>query len=101
MSDNSFEARATLRAGDRELEIFRLDALQASYDVARLPFSLKVLLETLLRPEGTGPVSGEAIEALARWDAGAAPSDEIAFSPGRVLMQDFTGVPAVVDLAAM
>src|SRR5438270_12997886 len=101
MSDNSFDARAKLRAGDREHEIFRLDALQSKFDVARLPFSLKVLLENLLRTEGNGSVTKEDIEALASWDAGAEPSKEIAFSPARVLMQDFTGVPAVVDLAAM
>src|SRR3982750_3932824 len=101
MSDNSFDARATLRAGGREIEIFRLDALQSSYDVARLPFSLKVLLENLLRTEGNGSVSRDDIEALARGGAKAAPPVEIAFSPARVLMQDFTGVPAVVDLAAM
>src|SRR4051794_7571559 len=101
MSDNSFDARATLRAGGREVEIFRLDALQSSYDVARLPFSLKVLLENLLRTEGNGSVGRDDIEALARWDAKAEPESEIAFTPARVLMQDFTGVPAVVDLAAM
>src|SRR3954454_19585858 len=101
MSDNSFDARATLRVGDREVEIFRLDALQAKFDVARLPFSLKVLLENLLRTEGNGSVGPEDIEALASWDAKAEPSKEIAFTPARVLMQDFTGVPAVVDLAAM
>jgi aconitate hydratase len=101
MSDNSYDARATLEVGDRKLDIFRLDALQAKYDVARLPFSLKVLLENLLRTEGNGSVTAEDIEALARWDAKAEPSDEIAFTPARVVMQDFTGVPAVVDLAAM
>jgi aconitate hydratase A / 2-methylisocitrate dehydratase len=101
MSDNSFDARATLRVGDRELEIFRLDALQSKFDVARLPFSLKVLLENLLRTEGNGSVDRDDIEALASWDAGAEPSEEIAFTPARVLMQDFTGVPAIVDLAAM
>src|SRR3954452_10109722 len=101
MSDNSFDARATLRAGGREVEIFRLDALQSSYDVARLPFSLKVLLENLLRTEGNGSGDRDDIEALARWDAKAEPDTEIAFTPARVLMQDFTGVPAVVDLAAM
>jgi aconitate hydratase len=101
MSDNSFDARATLRAGGRELEIYRLDALQAKFDVARLPFSLKVLLENLLRTEGNGSVGPEDVEALATWDASAEPSKEIAFTPARVLMQDFTGVPAVVDLAAM
>src|SRR4051794_17990597 len=101
MSDNSFDARAKLRAGDRELEIYRLDALQSKFDVARLPFSLKVLLENLLRTEGNGSVGPEDIEALASWDAKAEPSEEIAFTPARVLMQDFTGVPAIVDLAAM
>ncbi len=101
MSENSFGARGTLEVGGARHEIFRLDALQSSFDVARLPFSLKVLLENLLRTEGNGSVSAEDIEALARWDASAEPSKEIAFSPARVLMQDFTGVPAVVDLAAM
>ncbi len=101
MSQNSFGAKNTLAVGGREYEIFRLDALQARFDVARLPFSLKVLLENLLRTEGNGAVSANDIEALAGWDAKAEPSKEIAFSPARVLMQDFTGVPAVVDLAAM
>ena len=98
---NSFDARATLRVGDREHTIFRLDALQSRFDVARLPFSLKVLLENLLRTEGNGSVDAADVEALASWDAKAAPSQEIAFTPARVVMQDFTGVPAVVDLAAM
>src|SRR4051794_16764330 len=98
---NSFDARDTLRAGDRELEIFRLDALQSRFDVARLPFSLKILLENLLRTEGNGSVERDDIEGLATWDAKADPSKEIAFTPARVVMQDFTGVPAVVDLAAM
>ena len=101
MSDNSFGARATLTVGGREYEIYRLDALQERFDVARLPFSLKVLLENLLRTEGNGSVTAADIEALAAWDAAAQPSKEIAFTPARVLMQDFTGVPAVVDLAAM
>src|SRR3954462_11124150 len=98
---NSFDAKGTLQVGDRELEIFRLGALQSKFDVARLPYSLKILLENLLRTEGNGSVEAADIEALATWDAGAEPSKEIAFSPPRVLMQDFTGVPAVVDLAAM
>jgi aconitate hydratase len=101
LSQNSFDAQATLSVGDREYEIFRLDALQASYDVARLPFSLKVLLENLLRNEDGESIRKQDIEALAKWDAKAQPHDEIAFTPARVLMQDFTGVPAVVDLAAM
>jgi aconitate hydratase len=101
MTENSFGAKDTLTVGERSFEIFRLDTLQQRFDVARLPFSLKVLLENLLRTEGNGSVRAEDVEALASWDAGAAPSREIAFSPARVLMQDFTGVPAVVDLAAM
>ena len=101
MSENSFGARDTLRVGDRELEYYRLDALQSRYDVARLPFSLKILLENLLRTEGNGSVTKEDVEKIARWDAKAEPTEEIAFSPARVLLQDFTGVPCVVDLAAM
>src|SRR5436189_4924076 len=98
---NSFDAKDTLKVGDRELTIYRLDALQAKHDVARLPFSLKILLENLLRTEGNGAVEGSDIEALAKWDHRADPDVEIAFTPARVLLQDFTGVPAVVDLAAM
>src|SRR5436305_1606775 len=101
MSDNSFGAQATLAVGDRSYEIFRIDALQSRFDVARLPFSLKILLENLLRNEDGEAVRAQDIEALASWDAKAEPSQEIAFTPARVLMQDFTGVPAVVDLAAM
>ncbi len=101
MSLNSFGARSALDVGGREYEIFRLDSLGGRFDVGRLPFSLKVLLENLLRTEGDGAVSAADIEALAGWDPAAQPSREIAFSPARVLMQDFTGVPAVVDLAAM
>src|SRR3954464_8722422 len=98
---NSFDARGTLNAGGRDVTIYRLDALQSSHDVARLPFSLKILLENLLRTEGNGAVEGSDIEALAKWDHRADPDIEIAFTPARVVMQDFTGVPAVVDLAAM
>jgi aconitate hydratase len=101
MSEDSYGAKSTLEVGGSEYEIFRLDALQQRFDVARLPFSLKVLLENLLRTEGNGAVRAKDIEALASWDAQAQPSKEIAFTPARVLMQDFTGVPAVVDLAAM
>ena len=101
MSDNSFDARSTLEVGGRSYEIYRLDALQKKFDVARLPFSLKVLLENLLRTEGNGAVEAADIEALATWDAKSDPSKEIAFTPARVLLQDFTGVPAIVDLAAM
>ncbi len=101
MSTDSFGARGSLEVGGRDYEIFRLDALQARFDVARLPFSLKILLENLLRREGDGAVTAADIEALASWDAKAEPSREIAFTPARVVLQDFTGVPAVVDLAAM
>jgi aconitate hydratase len=98
---NSFGARSTLSVGDREYEIFRLDALQAKFDVARLPFALKVLLENLLRNEDGRTVRPADVEALATWVATDEPSREIAYTPARVLLQDFTGVPAVVDLAAM
>jgi aconitate hydratase len=101
MSANTFDARAELALAGRRFEIFRIDALQARFDVARLPFSLKILLENLLRTEGNGSVRAADIEAIASWEPRAEPSGEIAFSPARVLMQDFTGVPVVVDLAAM
>jgi aconitate hydratase len=98
---DSFGARGTLQVGGTTHEIFRLDALQQGYDVARLPYSLKILLENLLRNEDGESVTREDIENVARWVAGDEPSSEIAYSPSRVLMQDFTGVPAIVDLAAM
>ncbi|HEX7091585.1 MAG TPA: aconitate hydratase AcnA, partial [Longimicrobiales bacterium] len=99
---DSFGSRAKMTVGGREVELFRLDALErAGLPVARLPYSLKILLENLLRHEDGRMVSAQDIEALARWDARAEPSREIAFMPARVLLQDFTGVPAVVDLAAM
>jgi len=98
---NSFDARAELTLAGRRFEVYRLGALAGSYDLARLPFSLKILLENLLRTEGNGAVHAADIEALAGWDPAAEPSVEIAFTPARVLLQDFTGVPAVVDLAAM
>ncbi|MBV8711065.1 MAG: aconitate hydratase AcnA, partial [Solirubrobacterales bacterium] len=98
---NSFEAKATLTVGGRSYEIFRLDALQATYDVARLPFSLKILLENVLRNEDGEAVRAGDVEALATWSANEEPSKEIAFTPARVVMQDFTGVPAIVDLAVM
>jgi aconitate hydratase len=98
---DQFGSKDTLRVGDRSYEIFRLDALEKQgFDVARLPFSLRILLENLLRHQG-GAAGGADVEALAKWDPMAEPSQEIAFTPARVLLQDFTGVPAVVDLAAM
>ncbi len=98
---DSFGAKSTLEVGGRAYEIFRLDALQERFDVARLPYSIKVLLENVLRLEDGVSVSKADVEAIASWDAAAEPSVEIPFQPARVLMQDFTGVPAVVDLAAM
>jgi aconitate hydratase len=98
---NSFDSAGTLEVGGREYRIHRLDALQAKYDVARLPYSLKVLLENTLRCEDGLAVTKEDIETIATWAATDEPSKEIAYTPARVLMQDFTGVPAVVDLAAM
>ena len=98
---DSFGAKSTLEVGGRSYEIFRLDALQSKFDVARLPYSLKVLLENVLRLEDGVSATADTVEAIASWDAAAEPSVEIPYQPARVLMQDFTGVPAVVDLAAM
>ena len=99
---DSFGAKGTFKSGPRDLTIFRLGALEkAGYSIKRLPYSLKILLENLLRTEGQGSVEREDIEALANWKAKNEPTDEIAFTPARVLLQDFTGVPCVVDLAAM
>src|SRR5919106_2235375 len=100
MSD-SFGASSTLDVGGKGYEIFRLDALQEKFDVARLPYSLKVLLENALRLEDGDSVPADTVESIATWDAKAEPSVEIPYQPARVLMQDFTGVPAIVDLAAM
>lgn len=99
---NSFNARATLQVGERTYEMHRLDALAShNPNISRLPVSIRVLLENLLRHEDGGAVSAEDIKKLAGWSATDVPREEIAFTPARVLMQDFTGVPAVVDLAAM
>ncbi len=95
---DSFQAKSQLQVGDQSFEIFRVTALP---DSARLPFSLKILLENLLRNEDGVTVTRDDIEALVNWDPMAEPSREIQYRPARVLMQDFTGVPAVVDLAAM
>ncbi len=97
---NSFKARTTLQAGDRSYQIFSLAALPRE-KVERLPYSLKILLENLLRYEDGVNVTRADIEALLEWDPAAAPAHEIAFTPSRVILQDFTGVPCVVDLAAM
>jgi len=97
---DTFGARSTLAVGDKDYEIFRLDAVKDGH-VAKLPYSLKILLENLLRHEDGRDVTRDDIVALANWDPKADPSTEISFTPGRVILQDFTGVPAVVDLAAM
>jgi aconitate hydratase len=93
---DAFGARSTLEVGGERYEIFRLEPLQASYDVERLPYTLKILLENVLRT-----ATPESVEAVAQWVAKDEPSREIAFTPARVIHQDFTGVPAIVDLAAM
>jgi len=97
-SVNSFGAQDTLRVGDTDYEIFRVDTVPG-YD--KLPFSLKVLLENLLRTEDGANVTKAQIEALGSWDPDAEPDTEIQFTPARVVMQDFTGVPCIVDLATM
>jgi aconitate hydratase len=101
-SKDSFGAKGTLDVGGKTYEIFRLDAVAGEgLDQASLPFSLKVLLENLLRTEDGADITAEDIEALAGWDETAEPDKEIQFTPARVIMQDFTGVPCVVDLATM
>jgi len=95
---NSFQAKDTLSVGDRQYEIFRTDAVEGH---ETLPFSLKVLLENLLRTEDGANITKEQIQALGSWDAAAEPSTEIQFTPARVVLQDFTGVPCIVDLATM
>jgi aconitate hydratase len=102
MSMNTFGSRSTLRVGDREYAIYRLDALdKQNIRTTHLPFSLRILLENLLRTEDGRSVKADDIRSLAAWDGKTAAAQEIAFTPSRVLLQDFTGVPAVVDLAAM
>ena len=98
---DSFSSRSTLDAGGESFALWRLDALEESHRVSRLPFSLKILLENLLRNEDGRNVTKAHVEALANWQPKATQDDQIAFSPARVILQDFTGVPAVVDLAAM
>ncbi|HET6907702.1 MAG TPA: aconitate hydratase AcnA, partial [Mycobacteriales bacterium] len=95
---NSFDARATISVGGNNVTIYRLDKVEGS---ERLPYSLKVLLENLLRNEDGHNVTADQVRALASWDPDAEPDTEIQFTPARVIMQDFTGVPCVVDLAAM
>ena len=102
MSVNSFNSRSTLQVGSKEYEIYRLDSLdKQGISTKHLPFSLRILLENQLRTEDGRNVTKEEIRALARWNSKSKPDKEIAFTPSRVLLQDFTGVPCVVDLAAM
>src|SRR4029079_6119500 len=98
MSANSFGAKASLTAAGASYDVFRLDAVTGA---DRLPFSLKGLLESLLRTEDGENVTAEQIRALAGWDPQAEPDTEIQFTPARLVMQDFTAVPCVVDLATM
>jgi aconitate hydratase len=98
MSVNSFGAKTTLTVGDDSYEIFRLDAVEGAEE---LPYSLKILLENLLRTEDGANITADHIRGLAAWDPTAQPSEEIQFTPARVIMQDFTGVPCIVDLATM
>src|SRR5690625_3352074 len=98
MSIDSFQARDQLRIDDVDYDIFRLDRVPGA---ERLPYSLKILLENLLRNENGTTITAEQVRALAAWDSAGEPSTEIQFTPARVLMQDFTGVPCVVDLVAM
>src|SRR5271166_5073532 len=102
MSVNTFNSKSTLRVGSKEYEIYRLDALdKQGISTKHLPFSLRILLENLLRTEDGRNVTQEEVRALANWNSKSKPEKEIAFTPSRVLLQDFTGVPCVVDLAAM
>ena len=98
---NSFGSRSVLKVGSKEYEIYRLKALdEKGVSTKHLPYSLRILLENLLRTEDGRNVTAEDIKALAAWNSKSKPDKEIAFTPSRVLLQDFTGVPAVVDLAA-
>ena len=98
---DSFSVRRTLSVNEKNYSYYSLTALSEKFDISRLPFSLKILLENLLRHEDGVDITRSDIEALANWDSGAEPKTEIAFTPARVVLQDFTGVPAIVDLAAM
>ncbi|MEN0136497.1 MAG: aconitase family protein, partial [Rhodococcus sp. (in: high G+C Gram-positive bacteria)] len=97
-SIDSFGAKGTLEVGEKSYEVFRLSAVPGT---EKLPYSLKVLAENLLRTEDGANITADHIRAIAGWDPSAQPSIEIQFTPARVIMQDFTGVPCVVDLATM
>ncbi|MDX6298723.1 MAG: aconitate hydratase, partial [Nocardioidaceae bacterium] len=99
---DSFGAKGTLDVGDESYEIYRLSSVAGDgLDVASLPYSLKVLLENLLRAEDGSDITADDVRAVAGWDPDSMPSQEIQYTPARVIMQDFTGVPAIVDLATM
>src|SRR3954469_23863515 len=99
---DSFKSRSTLQVGPKEYEIYRIDALdQQGISTKHLPFSLRILLENLLRTEDGRNVTAQEIRALTSWNSQSKPDKEIAFTPSRVLLQDFTGVPCIVDLGAM
>src|SRR6266566_8154688 len=99
---NSFNSRSSLRVGNKEYEFYRIDTLdKQGISTKHLPYSLRILLENLLRTEDGHNVTKQEVRALAAWNSKSKPDKEIAFTPSRVLLQDFTGVPAVVDLAAM
>ena len=102
VASDSFGSKGTLEVEGSSYEIYRLDAVEGLQDeIARLPYSLKILLENLLRTEDGANITADHIRALAGWDPSAEPDTEIQFTPARVIMQDFTGVPCVVDLATM
>src|SRR5665811_2457778 len=102
MAVDSFNSKGSLQVGDDSYEIYRLASVAGDgLDVDALPYSLKILLENLLRTEDGANITADDIRALAGWDADAEPSKEIQFTPSRVIMQDFTGVPSVVDLTTM
>ena len=101
-NEDTFGAKGTLQVGEESYEIYRLSAVaDEGLDVASLPYSLKVLLENLLRTEDGNDITADDIRALAGWDPDVEPDKEIQYTPARVIMQDFTGVPAIVDLATM
>src|SRR5690242_18542927 len=98
---DSFGCKQTIKVDQKTYTFFNITALLPSFDVGRLPYSMKILLENLLRCENNDTVTKKDIEAILNWQPEATPTHEIAFTPARVILQDFTGVPAIVDLAAM
>src|SRR4051794_8148059 len=101
MSKDSFGSKSSLEVAGRSYEVFRIADVAGLEDASRLPYSLKILLENLLRTEDGLNITADHVRAVVGWDPTAAPDTEIQFTPSRVVMQDFTGVPCVVDLATM